>query len=313
MTIKKKYKYIFGPVPSRRLGRSLGIDLLPFKTCSLDCVFCQLGRTPEQAFIREVYAPIDDVLFELDHWLKTDGEADCLTLAGSGEPTLHSDFGSVLEFIQKTPIPSVLLTNSTQLYLPEVRKAASLADTVKVSLSAWDQHSFETINRPHPQYAFDMIFQGLKDFRNEFKGKLWMEVFLVPGLNTELDNVKKIAVCAKEIKPDRIQLNTAVRPPAESFVAPLQQKDVEALVHFFEPVAEIIANFSLKQTKEESVSKDKIVDILRRRPCTAEQIAQAYGLHVNEVIKQIEVLLQKKRIQIHRKNNEIYYTSIECK
>ena len=107
------YRYLFGPVPSRRFGRSLGIDLTPHKTCSLDCVFCQLGRTPQKTLERKAYVPTADVIAEIDHWLQTDGHADYLTLSGSGEPTLHAEFGRVLAFLHDQPIPSVLLTNGT--------------------------------------------------------------------------------------------------------------------------------------------------------------------------------------------------------
>ena len=150
------YKYLFGPVPSRRLGRSLGVDLTPHKTCSLDCVFCQLGRTTEKTIARQEYVPTDKVLAELAEWLDRDGQADYITLSGSGEPTLHSGFGKVLEFIRsKSVIPAVLLTNGTMLQLPEVREAAACANVVKISLSAWNQASYEWVNRPHNQLRFE--------------------------------------------------------------------------------------------------------------------------------------------------------------
>jgi len=124
---KKKYNYLFGPVPSRRFGRSLGIDLTPYKTCSLDCVFCQLGRTKEKTITRKEYVPIDAVMAELEEWLKTDGQADYITLSGSGEPTLHFRFGEILEFIRtNSAIPAVLLTNGTLLDHAQVRDAACL-------------------------------------------------------------------------------------------------------------------------------------------------------------------------------------------
>ncbi len=307
--MKKKYKYIFGPVPSRRFGRSLGIDLLPYKTCSLDCVFCQLGRTPKKEFTRRGYAPIDDVLSEIKEWLDTDGEADCLTLAGSGEPTLHSDFGRILDFLSETDILAVLLTNGTLLHLPEVREQAAKADIVKASLSAWDQHSFERINRPHDQLKFDQFLRGLKDFRNQYKGKFWLEVFLVPGINSEFDDVKKIAALAKEIGPEKVQLNTAVRPPAEEFVAPVQKQSLETLTHLFKPAADIIAEFSSKQIKSPSISLESILAMLHRRPCTANQIACVYGIHINEVSKILGELVKNNSIHIYRKDNDIYYTA----
>ena len=153
-----EYKYLFGPVPSRRFGRSLGVDLTPYKTCSLDCVFCQLGRTTKKTVTRQEYVPTDSVLAELVEWLKRDSQADYITLSGSGEPTLHSRFGDVLEFIRsKTTIPAVLLTNGTMLQFRQVREAAACANVVKVSLSAWDQASYGWVNRPHKQLQFDQL------------------------------------------------------------------------------------------------------------------------------------------------------------
>ena len=199
------YKYLFGPVPSRRFKRSLGVDLNPYKTCNLDCVFCQLGITTEKTVTRQEYVPADEVLAELEEWLKRDGRADYITLSGSGEPTLHSRFGEVLAFIcSKSTIPAVLLTNGTMLYLKEVRDAASLANVVKVSLSAWNQASYGWVNRPHPQLRFDHLIEGQKAFRAQFNGQLWMEIFLIGGINSTAANVRKIAALAEGIGPDRI-------------------------------------------------------------------------------------------------------------
>lgn len=244
--MKTKYKTIFGPVPSRRFGLSLGVDLVPFKTCSLNCVFCHLGQTTNKTITRKEYVPLKTVLSELEAWLKTDGRADYITLSGSGEPTLHSRFGKVLEFIKTNcGIPAVLLTNGTMLTLPEVREAASHADVVKVSLSVWNQDYFKWINRPHPELHFKQVVEGQKTFRTQYKGQLWMEVFLVDGMNSIQVDVQKIAALAKEIAPDRIQLNTAVRPPAEEFVTALSKDEMEELASLFHIKAEVISDFGV--------------------------------------------------------------------
>ena len=306
----KDYKYLFGPVPSRRFGRSLGIDLNRFKTCSLDCVFCQLGRTTEKTVERKEYVPIEEVLSELDNWLKTDGKADYITLSGSGEPTLHSRFGEVLSFVGKnSAIPSVLLTNGTMLHLPEVRDAASLADIVKISLSAWDQASYEWVNRPHTQLRFDQLIEGQKAFRAQVKGELWMEVFLVGGVNSFSGDVSKIACLAKEIGPGRIQLNTAIRPPAEDFVTPLSKERMEALSLMFQPAAEVIAEFTAKHKDHIEASQETIFSMLQRRPCTAEQIADIFGMHLNEVAKYLGILVRSDKIRTNRKDAAVYYVA----
>jgi len=304
------YRYLFGPVPSRRFGRSLGVDLSPYKTCSLDCVFCQLGKTTEKTLTRREYVPTDEVLAELEEWLKKGGRADYITLSGSGEPTLHSRFGEVLEFIcSKSTIPAVLLTNGTMLNLPEVRDAASLANVVKVSLSAWDQASYTWMNRPHPQLLFDHLIEGQKAFRRQFKGQLWMEVFLVWGINSTPDDVRKIAAIAKEIGPDRIHLNTAVRPPAEDFVSAISKNRLEELTHLFQPKAEVIAEFRTMHADHIQANQETIFSMLQRRPCTADQIVDIFGMHLNEVSKYLGKLMRTNKIREERKDASVYYAA----
>ncbi|MEI6809313.1 MAG: radical SAM protein, partial [bacterium] len=196
----KKYSYLFGPVLSRRFGNSLGVDLVPLKTCTMDCIFCQLGRTAKKTFIRKEYVPVELVNAEIADWLASGEVADCITLSGSGEPTLHSRFGDVIHFIHKhTTIPVLLLTNSSLLRLAPVRRAAARADIVKISLSAWDQASFSKINKPFSGITFERYLAGLQAFRTEFKGQLVMEVFLVRGLNSDKDDARKIAELASII------------------------------------------------------------------------------------------------------------------
>ena len=307
--MSRKYRYLFGPVPSRRFGRSLGIDLSRPKTCSLDCVFCQLGRTTKKSVERKEYVPTGDVISELKDWLKTDGQADYITLSGSGEPTLHSHFGEVLKCIREnSKIPALLLTNGTMLYLPEVRKAASHANIVKVSLSGWDDASYAKVNRPHPALRFDMLVKGEKAFRTEYAGKLFLEVFLIKGINAAPEDIRKIAALAKAIAPDRVQLNTAVRPPAEDFALPLTREEMENLSELFDPKAEIIAEFRAKRGSHFSANQDAILAMLKRRPCTAEQITEVFGMHMNEVAKYLGKLTSSAQVMTERRDGLIYYT-----
>jgi len=303
------YRYLFGPVPSRRFGRSLGIDLTPHKTCSLDCVFCQLGRTPQQTLERKTYVPTADVIDEIDHWLQTDGDADYLTLSGSGEPTLHAEFGQVLAFLRNHPIPSVLLTNGTLLNLPEVREAAALADVVKVSLSAWNQKSFEWVNRPHARLEFRSLIDGLKAFRSTFDGQLWLEVFLLYGINAMARDVEKIARLSRELKPDRVHLNTVARPPAEDFAAAVPMAQLAALCDLFDPPAQIAAGSDSRRSKTIEANEATILAMLRRRPCTIEHIEAAFGMHINEVSKYLGQLIKKDQIRSDRKNQAVYYAA----
>jgi wyosine [tRNA(Phe)-imidazoG37] synthetase (radical SAM superfamily) len=304
----REYKYIFGPVPSRRLGRSLGVDLTPYKTCSQDCVFCQLGRTTKKTLIRQEYVPVREVLHEIEKWLKRGGKADHVTLSGSGEPTLHSRFREVLRFVRNnSPIKAVLLTNGSLFHLPEVRRDASEAHVVKVSLSAWDQASYGWVNRPHPDLDFKRLIEGQKTFRNKFKGQLWIEVFLMAGMNSIPSDVVKIAALTDLLGPARIHLNTAVRPPAEDFVAPLSREHLASLCRLFQPPAELIAEYKLKGGFETKANQDAIISMLQRRPCTAEDIAGAFGMHLNEVSKYLGNFLRQGRIRTEPTSGALYY------
>jgi wyosine [tRNA(Phe)-imidazoG37] synthetase (radical SAM superfamily) len=305
-----QYRYLFGPVPSRRFGRSLGIDLTPLKTCSLDCIFCQLGRTIKKTLIRDAYVPTAEVIKEIEQWLKSGVVADYLTLSGSGEPTLHAQFGQVLAFLRNHPIPSVLLTNGTLFHLPEVREAASQARVVKVSLSAWDQHSFEWVNRPHRGLDFMTMLDGLRDFRKGFDGQLWLEVFLLSGINAMPKDVEKIARLAHDLKPDRIHLNTIARPPAEDFAAAVPMAQLEQLSGLFEPPARIATGFSTHRTPKTIADESSILAMLERRPCTINQITAAFGMHINEVSKILGHLMRSNQIRADLRNTEVYYTSL---
>lgn len=307
-TMTRNYRYLFGPVPSRRLGRSLGVDLVPFKTCSFDCIFCQLGKTTEKTLKRKEYVPINEVIAELHEWLKTENTADYITLSGSGEPTLNSRFGEVIEYAQNvTIIPVALLTNGSLLSDPDVHAQAAKANVVKISLSAWDRFSFEHVNRPHPDLDVKQVVEGAWTFREMFKGKLWIEVFIVWGVNSVPKDVSKIAELVKALEPDCIQLNTAVRPPAENFVRAAPESHLRELTELFDPPAEVIAEFSSTQSADIQANEQTILSLLARRPCTSDQIAEVFGMHGNEVSKYIGKLVRTGQIRAEHKTGSVYY------
>jgi len=301
------FQYIFGPVPSRRFGRSLGVDLIPHKTCSLNCIFCQLGRTTHQTVKRQEYVPITDATHELQRWLEQEGAADYIALSGSGEPTLHSHFARALNFVkEKTALPAVLLTNGSLMHVPAVRSAACKADIVKITLCAWDHASYQWINRPHSTLDFKKVIKGQKIFRDNFNGEIWLEIFLLNGINSFPENVEQIAHVAESIKPDRIQLNTVVRPPAENYAIPVPKSELKKLTTFFEPKAEVISDFDMvNQTTE--IDADTILKLLRRRPCTGQDISNVFGLHPNETAKYLGLLLNQQKIIWQKKENKLYY------
>lgn len=305
------FKYLFGPVASRRFGLSLGVDLAPRKTCTFNCAFCEVGPTTSLTMERKEYVPVDEVKRELAEWRKRGGKADFVTVTGSGEPTLHTGFGEILDFIKaELKIRSALLTNSTLLYLPEVRRATLPADVIKVTLSAWDDASFRKLARPHGDLRFASVVEGLKNLRREYAGTIWMEVFIVPGLNSRMDQLRAIAVLARAIKPDRIQLNTAVRPTAEKRVGAVSASFLHEISTFFEPRAEVIAAFSGKEPGRRSPDRGMILAMLKRRPCTADDVAASFSLDRIETAAALQLMADENLVRIEERNGEEYFLGL---
>ena len=306
------YKYIYGPVPSRRLGRSLGVDLVPFKTCTYDCIYCQLGRTTNKTTERRDYVPVDDVLQELNQKLKSGIPCDYISLAGSGEPTLHLSIGSIISAIKNlTYIPVAVLTNGSLLYLPEVREALMCADLVIPSLDVGDAQLFQYVNRPHGDISFDQMVKGLIDFCRDFTGQIWLEVLLLGGITGIQSEVEKIASIVRLIQPAKVQFNTVYRPPAEETAFPLTTDQLLALKNIFPVEVDIIGSSEQIETpipEPPAVTDDDIIALLARRPCTMVDIASGLGMHVNEVIKRMETLVKASKANciVTRKRN--YYT-----
>lgn len=306
--LMKKYRYLFGPVPSRRFGQSLGVDLVPLKKCTMNCAFCQLGHTPRTTIVRKEYVPVEDITGEIAHWLASGATADYITLSGSGEPTLHSRFGKVIDFIHgRTSIPVLLLTNSSLLHLPAVRRDAAKADVVKISLSAWNEQSFKRINRPGRSITFARFVKGLIAFRAEFKGLLLMEVFLVKGLNSDPESARKIAAIAARVRPDRIQFNTAVRPPADKSVHPVADGRMAALAGLFQPKAELIPSAGPGSSPAVNANTDDVLALLRRHACTVGQVASAFGVPTPAAQELIDQLLRSGNITKRRMKKNVYY------
>jgi wyosine [tRNA(Phe)-imidazoG37] synthetase (radical SAM superfamily) len=303
--MKLRKAHIFGPVPSRRLGRSLGIDLVPPKTCTYDCLYCQIGLTTEKTIQRKSWVPVDEVIAELKNKLST--KPDCITLSGTGEPTLYSDCGKLIDEIKRiTSIPVVVITNGSLLFMPEVRKDLSNADIVLPTLDEGDEETFVKINRPAEGITFDKMLQGLIDFRREYKGKYWLEVFLIAGLNDSDEEIDKIADCIKKIQPDKVQLNTVSRPPAEK-VSPLTKERLEDIAKRLGPNAEVIADFKADVDENFTAKADDVLEMLIRHPCSADDIAAGLKIPKLEVLKLIEELTKSQKIEPVIQNNKTYY------
>jgi wyosine [tRNA(Phe)-imidazoG37] synthetase (radical SAM superfamily) len=278
------------------------------KTCTADCVFCQLGPNAKRTMERREYVPTATVLSELRDWLAQSIAADFVTLSGSGEPTLHTGFGAVLDFVRANcALRTALLSNGMLMHLPDVRAAACRAHIVKLSLSAWDQASLERINHPHPDVSFERLIGSYKDFRRAYAGELWLEVFLVPGMNASTDDVARIAARARAVAPDRIHLNTAVRPGADRSVAPLPRESMEELATLFTPVAEVIADFTSLTSSIEAADENTVCAVLRRHPATARQLAESLAIPLPAVTKLLSKLAGAGRISSMERLGEVYY------
>ncbi len=299
--------YIFGPVPSRRLGRSLGVDLVPLKTCSYDCIYCQLGNTTCKTTERKEWAPLDDVVLELKDRLSA--RPDYITLSGSGEPTLYSRCGELIDRIKAmTGVPVAVLTNGSLLWQEEVRKQLMNADLIVPSLDAGDKEMFRLVNRPHKDVSFERMLAGLADFRREFRGDYWLEVFVLGAYTAIKAESAKLAECAKLIGPDRVQLNTVTRPPAESFAIGISRERLTELAKMFNPPAEVIADFQdVHGQAGFAASREDVLNLLRRRPCSMDDIASGLGMHRNEVVKYVEHLSAEGLLLQTRTEGRLHY------
>ncbi len=303
-------RHIFGPVPSRRLGRSLGVDLVPHKTCTLNCVYCECGRTDHLTINRSEYVPVERIKAELDAFLSQDPKLDFITFSGSGEPTLHSGIGEIVGFIKSaySQYKVALLTNGTLFYNSRVREEVLDLDLVKVSLDAVSERIFKSINRPHHVLKLPDIIDGLISLRKKFDRQFWVEVFLVPGINDSEGELKKIRNVLSIIHPDRIQLNTIDRPGAESWVKPVNKKVLTDIAAFLYD-AEIITEFDSDQYNRVNIDDfcEPLLATIKRRPCTAEDISQFLGIHVNEVRRHLYALIEKGEIARREMPRGVFY------
>ncbi len=308
--MSETFKHIFGPVPSRRLGRSLGVDLVPFKICSYDCIYCQLGRTTCKTVKRREWVSMDAVLNELKQKLAS--RPDYITLSGSGEPTLHSRLGEIIEHIQAmSDVPVAVLTNGSLLWQKEVREELALADVVLPSLDAPDTERFEVINRPHPEVTFERLIEGLEALRREFSGQYWLEVMLMDGYTTLPPQVRQLAEHNRRIRPDKVQLNTVVRPPTEEYALAVPPERMAELARVFHPGAEVIAEYrGPPATVELEASSKAILTLLRRRPCTMPDIAKGLGMKPVEVIKRLADLEARENICTEKCGRGLFYRAV---
>jgi len=290
--------FVYGPVASRRLGFSLGIDILPFKTCTLDCVYCQLGPSSHTTVRRRAFFDPKAVLQQVRKAVASGERIDHITFSGSGEPTLNRSLGEIIRGIKKmTSIPVVVLTNGTLLHRPDVRRDLRLADVVVPNLDAATPRLFAGVNRPDQALRLDRMLEGLAAFRRGFKGEIWLEVMLVAGVNDAPAHVRKLRKIIDAVGADKVQLNTVVRPPAERAARPLGESRMRAICRALGPTCEIAVAFPKRaQTPSRAGLERSILAMARRRPVTASDIAASLGRDPDQVAGALASLVSAGRI-----------------
>lgn len=303
-------RYVYGPVPSRRLGFSLGVDLVPYKVCTLDCIYCQLGGTTKKSVERKPYTRKDNVLGEVKKALDKKKRIDYITFSGSGEPTLNSDIGNLIREIKAlTSIPVAVLTNGTMLFIEDVQRDLLEADIVLPSLDAVSQRMFRNINRPHDFLKIEVIVTGMKNFRKIYNGQIWLEIMLIKNFNDNSDELSRIKNAISEIQPDRVYLNTVVRPPSEIYAKPLSSAEMMSSKKFLDNRCEIIAEFHGQPVGEANNVEDAIIEMAKRRPLTIFDIANVLGISESNAEKFVAKLGAKNGIKERRYDDRTYYSS----
>lgn len=304
----------YGPVPSRRLGLSLGVDLVPFKVCCYDCLYCQVGRTTDHTITRRDFIDPEQVAQEVEQALHGSVLPDCITLSGSGEPTLHSRLDEVAARLRGvTQLPLVLLTNGGLLWDDKVAEAAGRFDVVAPTLTSLEAPIFAKVNRPHPQIDHARMWQGLRDFCRSFSGQIRLEVMLVRGANDAPAALRALAAAVASLGTVQVDLNTVVRPPAYPEAGPLTVEELEAARELFMREgcrAAVVADpprRSTEGTAPVALTRSRVLETVSRRPCTLDDLATALGLASSVVQAAVEAALAADELEAEERNGRRYF------
>ncbi len=305
----KPLKYCFGPVPSRRLGLSLGVDILPHKVCNLDCIYCELGPTLQKTCKKDRYRPIEPIQEELAGLLKNGIHFDTLTITASGEPTLHEDLGSLVSFAKDVLKIGrlALLTNATLLSDPEVRKAVAQTDILLPSLDAARETSFRRVNRPCQELSIQHIIQGLHHLQNEYRGSMWLEVLLVKGINDTPEDIETLRQAIHFIQPAKVQLNTVNRPPAVEWAKPLSMQELQVIQRELGGNTEIIADFRIKERGPAVWTEGDISAMLSRRPMDMQALIWVTQLDSKTLKDMLQHMEDTGRLQCRILEGKTFY------
>lgn len=296
---KRAEGVVFGPVASRRLGRSLGIDLITTRTCSYDCVYCEVGRTTMVTCERREFVPAGQVLAEVEAVLREGPALDFLTLAGTGEPTLSRSLGTVIRSLKnKFSYPVAVLTNGSLLWQEEVREELAPADVVIPTLTSVNEETFRLIHRPHPSLRLAEILEGFITFRREFPGEMWLEVFLVPELNTTPQELEGLREEIARIRPHRVQLNSVHRPPPEPWVRAVSQEEEKGVKGVLAAAGIPVEIAGEVPPVPHTGPRERILSVLTGKEGTVEEVARATGLSPSVVQRHLLLLCREGMIQV---------------
>ncbi len=301
--------HLFGPLRSRRLGLSLGVDVIPRKTCSLDCVYCEVGLTTRLAVDPIPYGDPSAIADEVGAALEARPDIEWITFSGSGEPTLNALLGVMIREIKARMTTRIaVITNGTLLWRPEVRARLLGADAVLPSLDAVSQGAFERINRPHPMLDAAGVVRGLATFRREYAGTIWLEILLAEGLNDSDSELALLRAAVDQIRPDRVHLNTVVRPPAESWARPLSARRMQEVAAFFGERAEIVSPVATGAGTTGSAREEELVRLLERRPMRQEELPDSLSAPESEIAELVRQLVARGVIELRTFDTRQYLT-----
>jgi wyosine [tRNA(Phe)-imidazoG37] synthetase (radical SAM superfamily) len=301
-------KFVFGPVPSRRLGFSLGVDVIPRKCCTFDCVYCQVGKTTRKEAERQSFFDPDEIVKQVMEKVKRVPRIDVITLSGSGEPTLNADIGWILSRLKKTGIPLTVITNASLLHRADVRRELKQADILLPSLDAATEAVFERVNRPHASLRLEVMIEGLTALRRDHKGSIWLEIMLMKQMNDDAEQIEKLGKIIDRIMPDKVQLNTVTRPPLEEEAREVGSLELATIAQAMGKHCEVIGTFEKRVGhQDEKGWRESLLAVLRRRSLSFDDIIRTTGVSVLQAKRRLNRMEREGSIKAIPFNDCLFY------